>query len=244
MSRYLTAIVLSTFTVFGLISPASATLILDTYTSGTATPTTIGAYAMTDFAVTNGGAGIDGTTTTSAASPISGAVNFVDKDNNPLALSRHLADGTGWWINGEAGDYDIFTTGQHLVTILLPENTRAFSFNVGANLGSSGNNAWLTATESSGSGIDSKYWFNVNRTNTPGFAIHTDNNGGLCTAITSVTIEPDYWGAGNFSINQDSCSTSVPEPSSILLLGLGLLGLGVFSRNNNMHKNMSYLTGY
>ncbi|MFQ5487264.1 MAG: PEP-CTERM sorting domain-containing protein [Gammaproteobacteria bacterium] len=230
MKKYIYAIVLCALTSLGLSSQAFATLILDTYASGTATPTTIGGYTMTDFAITNGGAGIEGTTTTSAASPISGSLNFVDKNSNPLALTRRLADNVSWWVNGEASDYDIFTTDQHLVTILLPENTRAFSFNVGANLGSASDNAWLTATESSGSGINNKYWFNVSSSNTPGFGIHTNNSDGVCSVITSVTIEPDYWGAGNFSINQDSCSTSVPEPSSVALLGLGLFGFGVFSR--------------
>ncbi|NOX91048.1 MAG: PEP-CTERM sorting domain-containing protein, partial [Gammaproteobacteria bacterium] len=125
------------------------------------------------------------------------------------------------------------TTSNYLITILLPENTRAFSFSVGANLGSTGNNAWLTATETSGLGIDSKYWFNVSRNNTPGFGIYADNSNGSCSAIASVTIDPEYWGTGNFSINQDSCATSVPEPSSVALLALGLLGFGVFYRRNN-----------
>ncbi len=225
MSKYINRSLFCLFSMLGLSFQASATLILDTYASGTATPTTIAAYTMTDFAITNDAVGIAGTRTTSLASPLSGTVNFVDKDNNPLALGRHLANDTGWWINGETENYDIFTTNQHLVTILLPENTRSFSFSVGANLSSSANNAWLTATESSGSGIDNKYWFNVNRNNSPGFSIHSSNPNGLCTAITSVTIEPDYWGVGNFSINQDSCSSSVPEPSPFLLISLGLLAL-------------------
>jgi len=230
MLKHLTAVTLFAITSLGLSSQASASLILDSYASGTATPTTIGGYAMTDFAVTNGMGG----STTNVMSPISGSLNFLDQNNNPLGMSRRLADDVNWWNNGETSDYDIYTTSNYLITILLPENTRAFSFSVGANLGSTNNNAWLTATESSGLGIDNQYWFNVNRDNTPGFGIYANNSNGSCSTITSVTIDPEYWGVGNFSINQDQCTTtSVPEPSSVALLALGLLGFSVFRRKNN-----------
>jgi len=229
MFKHLIALTLFAATWLGLSSQASAVLILDTHASGTATPATIGGYAMTDFAITNGMGG----STTNVMSPISGSLNFLDQNSNPLGMTRRLADDVTWWNNGEASDYDIYTTNNYLITILLPENTRAFSFSVGANLGSTGNNAWLTAAESSGQGIDSQHWFNVSRNNTPSFGIHAGNSNGGCSAITSVTIDPEYWGVGNFSINQDRCATSVPEPSSVALLALGLLGFSVFRRKNN-----------
>jgi len=49
MFKHLTAITLFVATSLSLSSQASASLILDTYTSGSATPTTIGGYVMTDF---------------------------------------------------------------------------------------------------------------------------------------------------------------------------------------------------
>lgn len=255
MFKRFTVIAFFAFTSLGLTSQASATLILDdpnsfgnvSYASGDATPTTIGGYEMTDFAVTNsnydivpdtnGGRG----TTTSIDSPLSGSLQFLQGgtseefylNGSAVGLERRLADSEGWWINGEATDYDIFTTDLHLVTILLPENTRAFSFNVGANLADRGrNNAWLIATESNELGI-SKTNFNVNNENTPGFGMYTDNSSGSCSAITSVTIDPLLWGFGNFSINQDDCPTNVPEPAPIALLALGLIGLGAFRKRNN-----------
>lgn len=228
MLKQLSVIALLTL---GLSSQASATLMLATYDSGVATPTTIAGYAMTDFTVTN--TGNIGSTTTTTGSLISGSLNFVDASNNALALTRNLADNVSWWNNGESSNYDIFTTAEHLVTILMPENTFAFSFNVGANLGSTGRNAWLTATETDGTGIDSRYRFNVSRNNTPGFGIYADNSNGGCSTLTSVTIEPDYWGMGNFSINRGSCTVSVPEPSSLALLALGLFGFGVARQRNN-----------
>jgi hypothetical protein len=205
--------------VLGLVSATQAAT-LEQYSSGTATPTTLGGYSMTDFGVT----GIGGTPT-SIASPISGTADFVNRNNTPEPMVRTTANNVGWWNNGEAGDYDVFLTGEHLITILLPENTRAFSFTVGANLGSTGNNAWLTATETNGSGIATKKWFNVSRTNTPSFGIYADNSAGSCSSsLTSVTIDPVFWGFGNFSINQDKC-VSVPESSSLYLLVFGLIGL-------------------
>ncbi len=191
--------------------------VLQSYDSGTATPETLGGYTMTDFGVTGG------TTSSITSSNISGTLNFVDINGDATDMLRTTANSTSWWDNGETTDNDIFLTGLNLVTILLPENTRAFSFNVGAALSSTRTNAWLSAIESTGSGV-AKTWFNVSSTNTPGFGIYADNSNGGCSSLTSVTIDPVFWGFGNFSINQSSCA-SVPESSSIYLLAIGLLGL-------------------
>ena len=224
MFKPLRVITLFVLTTAGLPSLASASLILESYGSGTATPTTIGGYAMTDFAVTNGTA--IGDSTSNVASPISGSLEFVDINGDSMQLTRNLADNVSWWNNGESSDYDIFTTSERLVTIILPEDTFSFSFNVGANLDSTANNAWITATETDGVGIESKHWFNVSTVNTPGFGIYADNSDGSCSTLSSVTIDPDFWGMGNFSINQGSCANTVPEPSSLALFALGAVGFG------------------
>ncbi len=199
-------------------STASANLILEEYGSNTATPNTIGSYAMTDFTVVNNS--LSGSTST-VESPFGDLLTFTDKNGAILDLTRGLADSTSWWVNGEGSDYDIFTTGVHWVTILLPENTRALSFNIGANLNASG---WLKATETDGLGINTPHTFNVAPSNTPGFGIYTDNAAGQCSTLTSVTIEPLEWGVGNLSINNDPCAT-VPEPPTSALFGLGIIGL-------------------
>jgi len=219
----------STTLIAGFISllsafNASATLILDQYGSGTPTPETIGGYTMTDFDIVNDS--LSGVTST-VESPFGDLLTFTDENGAVLDLSRGLADSTSWWVNGESSDYDIFTTGVHWVTILLPTNTRALSFNVGANISASG---WLKATETDSSGIDTKYNFDLSPSNTPGFGIYTSNSPEQCSSLTSVTIEPLEWGVGNFSINNDSCGVSVPEPASLTLFGIGLAGLGFIRR--------------
>ena len=223
----LVAVALSALTSVGLASKVSAGLMLDnSYISGSVTPETIDVYTMTDFEFTFPVLSAD---TNSIDSPLGGTLYFRDKFDNSLDMSHSSANNnTSWWINGETGDYDIYTTHESLVTLIMPNNTRAFSFNVGADLVSTGLNAWLTATASDGLGLDTKQWFNVNETNTPGFGIYADN--ASCSSITSITIDPLLWGFGNFSINQDNCSAKVPEPSIIALFASGLFGLGFARR--------------
>jgi len=212
-----------------LSTHAFAGLILETYDSGAETPDTIGGYAMTDFAFING----TGSTST-VASPISGSVTFVDSHNNDLLLNENRANLVSWWNNGETSDrdYDIYTTTVNWIKIILPENTRAFSFNVGADMSASRNNAWLRASELGGGAGVGQSWFNVSGSNTPGFGIYADSSNNSCSAITSVIIDPADWGVGNFSINQSECAT-VPEPSSISLLALSLLGLGALRKKRS-----------
>jgi len=217
----ITASLLTTLT---LTSQVSASLVLDQYASEDATPETIGGYAMTDFDFLDAA----GMSTDTLVSPLGGDLGFLDRYGNSTVLEHDTADNAVWWNNGEAFDYDIYTTNLHRVTITLPEDTVAFSFNVGADLPSSNwNNAWLTATAQDGGGLNT-YWFNVTEANTPGFGLYAD--AGSCSTITSVTIDPLLWGFGNFSINQNGCSTSVPEPSILALMGFGILGLGLARR--------------
>ena len=217
--------------LLGFVSGSQAAT-LQTYATNTATPTTIASFAMTDFAYTGATTG----TTTSVASPISGSLSFKQQNGDPATMLLSTADATTeaatdvgatntWWQNGESSDYDVYLTKNlSWVTILMPENTRAFSFNIGANKNATG---WFLATESTGSGI-AKTTFGASPSNTPGYGIYADKDS--CSAITSVTIDPTFiWGFGNFSINQDTC-TSVPESNSIYLLAFGLLGLLLTAR--------------
>lgn len=221
----------------GSISSAqSATL--EQYGSGVATPTTIGSFEMTDFALTSAGG-----TTSSVVAPSGDILEFFNSSGGAANLMVSTANDpiaplytSGWWNNAETNpdgssrDYNVFLTSSlHLVTIMLPTNTRAFSFNVGANMNAGG---WLAATESTtGSNEILRTNFSAGPGNTPGYGIYADR--GSCSSITSVTIDPTFlWGFGNFSINQSECSTSVPESNSLYLLLFGLLGLLFTARRN------------
>ncbi len=203
---------------------ASAGATINPYSSNTAIPTTIGSFAMTRFGLS----GLSGTTS-STGSPLGGTLNFADIGGAAVNMTRSTADTDTWWVNGETFDYDTYLiSGLSWVEILLPTNTRAFSFNVGANGNASG---WLTAnsqTTIGGVKTTAKTSFKVSPSNTPGFGVYADT--GSCTTLTSVVIDPAFiWGFGNFSINQDDC-VSVPESNSMYLFAIGLLGLLLVAR--------------
>jgi len=116
------------------------------------------------------------------------------------------------------------------IKILLPANTLAFSFNVGAVYNSA--HGWLDAQDSSGSSLGHEN-FSVNNQYSPGFGIYADNSNasaGNCSYVSSVVIDPDHWGVGNFSIAQGNCASNVPEPSILALMSFGLIGLGAARR--------------
>ncbi|MCF6282647.1 MAG: PEP-CTERM sorting domain-containing protein [Candidatus Polarisedimenticolaceae bacterium] len=231
MHKFAIKIVIITLTALFISSTANASLILEQYASGTATPDVIGGYSMTDFAWDNG-VSVD-----KVNSPLSGRLKFKDKNRDLLPMTVSSADELSWWNNGEPTNYSTYITDETWIRIILPNNTRAFSFNVGANLTSTNDNAWLKAVSNDGAGTLSKTDFNVNKSNTPGFGIYADNTSGQCHSIKSVIIDPEFWGIGNFSINQSDCTTSVPEPSSIFLLGVGLVGLLFAGRKYPIHNN-------
>jgi hypothetical protein len=228
--KKLPSIALAASLTLGLSSPASATLMLETYASGTATPTMIGGYTMTDFAFDVNTSG----STSSTTAPGGGVVLFELTNGNSKNLMETDADATSWWTNGEGKNYDIFKSDITAVVLDLPDNTLAFSFNVGANVTYRSTNAWLEATDSKGNDL-SRHWFGVGNdgTNniTPGFGIYANNTAGSsdCSYVSEVTIDPWYWGFGNFSISTGDCA-AVPEPSILALFGVGLIGLGLARR--------------
>ena len=225
-------LLLTTLLLIGLSLNASATLMLNQYDSDTPTPSNIGGYTMTDFSFID-----NSLATNNVETPFGDLMYFFDKYGDLEPLNNSTADDTSWWVNGESFNYDIYTTSLHLITFILPEDTMAFSFNVGANTTA---NAWLSATESNGSGIGKTY-FGLSPTNTPGYSVYADPAGDCSTSITSITVDPTLiWGFGNFSMSQGNCAT-VPEPSIIGLLGFGLVGI-IFTRRINRLRLTAKLT--
>jgi len=95
-------------------------------------------------------------------------------------------------------------------------------FNVGADLENTDNNAWIAAKETVEPGIDSI---------DTGFENYADNSNDSCSPQSPIAAKPGYSGIGNFSGKQGSCA-KVPEPSSLALLALGVIGLGFTHRKN------------
>jgi len=218
----LTMMSLFMLTAIGMSTQLSASLILDSYPSGVENPTTLGSHTMTAFDFVTGAASVD-----RVASPISGEVLFKRENGTALDLDRSTAGVTPWWASSD--DYNIFTTSEHWITLLLPANTYAFSFNVGANQSASG---WLKAEAYDGSVINKTTFSGFGNSSAPGFGVYSDNSS--CSAIKSITVEPPFiWGVGNFAISQSDCTNSVPEPSIIALFAAGLFGIGLTRRRKH-----------
>ncbi len=226
------------------ISQVSSAGIIDVekYNSGyndAVTTGTLGGYSMTNFSV----GGTSGDMISTLTSPIDGStVGITEKYGNDVKLG--YANSTSWWTNNTGADYNIFITHTNLIEIILPTNTLAFAFNVGANFNGS---AWFTAYDQNGreqfdsrtdAPIAEKFAVGGSENKTPGFglyALNSDSDPQSCNYISKVVVDPNAgWGVGNFSIAQDTqnnCgTTTVSEPGTIALFGLGLLGLAAARR--------------
>jgi len=209
-------------------SSVSAGLMVKEYGSG-ASPSNLGVgdeYEMFDFVLGSSDSPNNPLT-------LNGTINgdaTVIKLQSSVAITHGKADDfPTWWNNhSDDGNYDVFNvSGTNYIDIFLPENTVAFSFNVGANFSGSG---WFTATDNNNGSIG-RHNFSVSPSNTPGYGIYADqSDANECTTIASIRVDPSHiWGIGNFSANTGGCA-SVPEPSIIALFAAGLFGLGFARR--------------
>jgi len=168
-------------------------------------------YPMTDFPPDPRA---DDSAVTSVASPLGGSVEFwTQNEGAPLAMT--LDKNAGWF---PAALGDVYKTSVSWVELILPVDTVAFSFSVGASAGGSG---WVEGFD--GDGHSAYQAFTLSATSTPSFGFATT---GRCGSISKIVVEPWEWGIGNFAISEGTCgAVSVPEPGTVELFGAGLLGL-------------------
>ena len=175
-----------------------------------------------------------GTLVSSVVSPIGGIVNFLEQDGtNTVTDSLQMIVGDP---STTVGDPDWWQYDDHSSVYMTHVNwielhfdmpavnpVRAFSFFVGADFNGAG---WIQGFDEFGN--ESLESFSVSGGNSPGFSVIGDP--ASCTTISRIIVEPNHiWGVGNFAINQDPCTT-VPEPGSLPLFALGLIGFAYARR--------------
>jgi len=201
MKKHLSLVVVAAAALL-MASTAQASLIWFNPVDPTAAaPTTLGQYTLTAFGDDlrpNGGVVSD------VASPLGGVVGFSPD-------LTHVEVGAGWatWSHGYTGD--VYFTGGSTITLTLPSGTGAFYFFAEPNFFDVFS---ITAVADDGSGTTQ---FVQGQSGARFFGVYSDDY----AAIDHIEITVDA-SAGGFAVGEFGAA-AVPEPSTLLLMGAGLL---------------------
>jgi hypothetical protein len=233
-SRYNKAISGATLTIGLLLSTVSHGAIISSSVSPN--QATLGGYSMTEFVLPSANQSL------SSATSLNGDVVQFTAINASPAQSMIVGDNTNtndaWWSGADDVFYYAEFSSVNWVELILPANTLAFALTLDSNVNA---NAWILGVGDDGSAVDtsgSSYTLlnDGNFSPTPTFDItlrngvaesygfYADNSTGSCNTLSKVVIDPQYWGMGDFSIHVDDNACEVPEPGSLWLLMVGLVG--------------------